>query len=154
MQHETLTAAVHQMLLDKGKARELSDRLRKAYSTLMRQLNPNDDTTFFNADHVLAAMEECDSDAPLFWLASKRGFLLVPMPADRLQSSHLQNDLARMSKEVADVVLEFSNALADGKVTPQESGRLRKEVREACAALMMLAERVDELVSERRKVEG
>jgi hypothetical protein len=145
--HETLTAAVHQMLLDKGQARELAGRLGKAYSTLMRQLNPHDDTTFFNADHVLAAMEVCASDAPLAWLASRRGYLLVPMPADRLQASHLQNDLARMSKEVADVVLEFSNALADGRVTRQESCRLRKEVREACAALMMLAARVDELAA-------
>jgi hypothetical protein len=136
----TLTAVIHEAVLKSGKADGLGKRLGKAYPTLMRQLNPNDDGTFFNADHVLAAMEETGSDSPLVWLASMRGYLLVPLPRGKVTCLHLETDLARMSKEVSQVVIDFSKAVEDGKITEEEARNFNNDVREACGALVHLAE--------------
>ena len=58
-------------------ARDLAAKLKKPYSTLMREVNPYDTGAKLGADTLLEMMAETGKTAPLEYMAARLGFKLV-----------------------------------------------------------------------------
>lgn len=143
--YSNMTEACHDTATSAGATKCLAERLGKTPSTLCSQLNPNVDNSFFAADNVLPLMEVTGDDTPLHWLAEQRGFLCVPIVSTK-SDCRLEFELMKSSKEFSDVVVAYNEIMEDGKVTPDEAMRFRKEAREAASQLLAMADAVDAAV--------
>ncbi len=74
----TLTEVTSEMVIGSSAgAKNVAEQVGKAYHTLMRELNEDDQHAKLGANLILPLMSACDSVAPLEHLARRTGFRLV-----------------------------------------------------------------------------
>lgn len=77
--YNTLTEVISAMIENGATPiKAIAAEIGKPYSTLKRELNPDDDMAKLGADVLLGIMRSCGSVAPLEWLAERLGYVLRP----------------------------------------------------------------------------
>ncbi len=120
--------------------KQVAEGLGKPYSTLIRELNPDDEYAKFGADLILPIMKITGDIRPLQWLAEKMGYSLVknnevqPDKAnwqeESIQDSICHGEIARLM--MANAPFEKVSAEIDKMITELQETRLR--YREHCHA--------------------
>ncbi|MEZ7195423.1 phage regulatory CII family protein [Pseudodesulfovibrio karagichevae] len=96
MSTPTLTEIYRDMLVNSGvPAKTVALNLRKSYTTLLRELNPDDDGCKFGVDLQAEIMRQCNDVSPLRQLAYEVGFRIVPM-------HNVQPDKENLCEELLD----------------------------------------------------
>jgi hypothetical protein len=107
----TLTEIIRDAVFNSGvPAKAVAEDLGKAYSTLLRELNPDDESCKLGADHVGPIMAACGDVSPLRHLAALMGFGLVPLQG-------VEPDKGTLAEELNDdlqAVAAYHKALLDG----------------------------------------
>lgn len=98
---------------------------------------------YLPADVVADLEAACGRPVVTAALAELSGCALVPLPAFREAESDMEA-LVTAARESTEAVAAAWAALSDGVVTPAERRTLRREVREAVAALMALDARLED----------
>lgn len=119
--------------------------LNEAYSTLAQQLNGYRElsvkvTLLAMAEAVLAARtqrEQSAALAPLRTMAAHLGCTLTPLPAAVPCDDPLLA-MAQVAAEVGDVARKLADAVADGRIDPDEVQAIGAEIVEAHGALRSL----------------
>jgi len=83
-------------------AKAIAEELRKPYTTLLRELNPDDDGCKVGADILIPLMQICNGIDPLRYQASATGNLLVPLscatPDKPTLSEEMNDDLQAVAQ--------------------------------------------------------
>ncbi|MDL2279045.1 transcriptional regulator [Desulfovibrio sp. OttesenSCG-928-G11] len=137
--HKSLTAVLHQLVLDHDLDARTIARLvgYKSYQTMMSELS-RQPLHKLGADKILPMIDVMDSDYPVEWLAEQRSGVFVRLPKVTGSLKSAEQQCFRTIKEFADVVQTVGQALADGKVNPDELAKTRKETWESIQAHLML----------------
>lgn len=152
----SLTAILHAMVkkAPSGLAvRDIADYVGKPYPTLISELSRQEGHKL-GADLLLPLMDACESDAPVVFLARERGGVFVRLPGDQSSPLAVLTTAALDSvREFGEFAAEVATDIADGCIPDDQLTRIRKEGSEAIAAiaaLMRVAERVNNQQKERR----
>lgn len=78
----------------------IAAEIGKPYSTVRRELNPDDDMAKLGADTLLGLMQSCGSIAPLEWMADRLGYVVK-------RKDWAEPDRATWGEEMADVQEAF-----------------------------------------------
>jgi hypothetical protein len=124
--------AIHDAVLDAG-PKQLARLMGTSHTGLLNRTNPNDDTHKLNVEQLLQILEHTGDMRPLHALAELCGFELVAK--EQPQAEELPQALLGMTKEVAEVTVAVSVALADGRVSGQEKALIRQEIAGVRASL-------------------
>lgn len=74
-----LTRIVQQTILEGSKpAKQVSQEIGKAYSTMLREANPYDTSAKVGVETLMAIMETTGNVAPLKYMAERMGYALQP----------------------------------------------------------------------------
>lgn len=77
--HRNLLKAVHSAVLENDiPAKALADEIGKPYSTLLREVNPNDDGAKLGVETLLKIMQRTGNVYPLEYMADVLGYEIVP----------------------------------------------------------------------------
>ena len=77
MFEKNVTKVVQDCILDSGiQAKDVAEKIKKPYSTLMREINPFDVSAKLGAETLLEIMKVTDDIRPLKFMASEMGFSL------------------------------------------------------------------------------
>ncbi|BDQ35906.1 hypothetical protein SYK_02660 [Pseudodesulfovibrio nedwellii] len=94
MSTPSLTEIVRDMVLNSGvPAKAVATEIRKPYTTLLRELNPDDDGCKLGVDLLGPIMKTCGNVAPLRFLASAMEYRIVPMQNVEPDKSTLADEL-------------------------------------------------------------
>lgn len=147
--YPSLVAVVHQCVLHAPNGLGAYDVLSlmgyDSYNTGMAELTQ--EGRKFDADRVLPAMDATGSDAPLHFLARHRGGVFVKTPEAAPCAACLVRALADSIREFGQFAAETATDIADGDITRDQLGRIRKEgceAIEAIAAMIKTAEAAHE----------
>lgn len=131
---DTMTAAFNLVRDYPGGAASLAHVVGKNPATLSHEVNPKYPTAKFGlADAVTLSIWTQDRRV-LSAFASEMGCMLVPLP-DSAQVGNSFEALSRMSREFAELVGEVSEAVADGRVSPNELARVQGEASQLVASV-------------------
>lgn len=131
---DAMTAAYGLVQDYPGGAVALAPVLGKNPATLSHEVNPNYPTAKLGlADAVKLSVWTGDRRIAAAF-ASQLGCMLLPLPSTRVDCSSFEA-VAKMAQEFSDVVQEVSNAVADGKVSPNELERVQHEAAQLVAAV-------------------
>lgn len=142
---ESLIDLLHRLVLDapSGKpAKAVAEEVGKPYHVLMQELNPDVATHKFGCELLIPLMAATDSDAPMHYLARKRGGVFVKLPCAILGPRPLQEKAMRACKEFGDLMGELGERLADGVLCEQDKRALAASGQEAVTALVVLLRRI------------
>lgn len=122
-----MTADVRDVILEMVRTgpkpiKEVADSLGKPYSTLMRELDPEDRRAKLGVETLLPLMQICDSTAPLRCLAEAMGHRLV-------SSKDITPDKPTFHEELLDTyqaLVDYHRAMLEG--LPVEAVGARREV--------------------------
>lgn len=115
-----------------GGAQAMADRMGIVRAVFNSKLNPNTTTHHLTVVEALRMQQLAGRYDILFSMAESCGFVCVPMPGDIHEN--IDRDVARMIKEFGDYIGRVSDAIEDGRVTPNELKRCEKELSEMMAA--------------------
>jgi hypothetical protein len=77
MFEKNVTKVVQDCILDSGiQAKDVAEKIKKPYSTLMREINPFDVSAKLGAETLLEIMKVTHDIRPLKFMASEMGFSL------------------------------------------------------------------------------
>jgi hypothetical protein len=98
----TLTEIIRDAVFNSGvPAKTVAQDLGKAYSTLLRELNPDDESCKIGADLIGPLMLACKDISPLRHLAALVGFGLVPLKGVEPDKETLAEELCDDLQAVA-----------------------------------------------------
>lgn len=115
----------------------IAELLPRNYHTLMSELGRQPGHKL-GADLVLPLMQKTGSIRALEFLAREMGGEFVPLPGKALGMRRATNQCIVTIKAFADLMGASSEALLDGRVTPEECTRVTKEGHEALQAILAL----------------
>ncbi|MNS26110.1 hypothetical protein D3C72_580240 [compost metagenome] len=131
-------------------AHAMSVRLGKQVSpnVLRNKLRPGIATHALNAEEFSLVVELCEEAGvdgariPVHALCMRHGMVAVePLPAGAIATvTDLMIHLGNVSREFADVVKVVTEGAEDGKIKPDEAGRIQQEVMEVMRAAMALSQ--------------
>lgn len=125
-------------------AEQVSERLGKAYPTLMNELNPAIDTHKFGLPQLIPLMDIVNSDLPVHYIAGARGGVFVKLPKPtgntRLHALRTERQALVCVKEFGELMGEVHDSLLDNSIRPDERKRIAKEGYEALQAILTLLE--------------
>jgi hypothetical protein len=123
---------------------QIAELMNKPYSTLASELNAGIDTHKFGVGDLLLLMELAESDAPVDFLAQKRGGVFVKMPRIKAKGPIDQASIKAV-KEFGELMAAYGQALEDGKLKSHERKEVLKEGYEAIEAVMALLRHVEDM---------
>lgn len=123
---------------------QIAELMNKPYSTLASELNSAVETHKFGAGDLLLLMELADSDAPVDFLAQKRGGVFVKLPRVTANGP-MDKASIKAVKEFGELMGAYGQALEDGKLTLRERKAILKEGYEAIEAVMALLRHVEDM---------
>lgn len=123
---------------------QIAELMNKPYSTLSSELNEGVDTHKFAAGDLLLLMELADSDAPVDFLAQKRGGVFVKLPKVKTKNGVDQATIKAV-KEFGELMAAYGEALEDGVLEARERKAILREGYEAIEAIMSLLRNVEEM---------
>ena len=95
--YNTVTEVAANMADSCGKPmKAIAAEIGKPYSTVRRELNPDDEMAKLGADTLLGLMQSCDSIAPIEWMADRLGYVVK-------RKDWAEPDRATWGEEMADV---------------------------------------------------
>lgn len=104
--------------------------------SLLQRANANYDGAWFNAKHLYALLLHTEDMRPLAALAGEFGYAIVKTEAPAAIDVH--QALGRAAFEFAEVTVETTTAMLDGRVDQVERARILREIDHAERALAQL----------------
>lgn len=119
-----------------GGAGALADRMGIVRAVFNSKLNPNTATHHLTLVEALKMQQLSGRFDVLYAMAEACGFVCLPLPGE--VHENVDRDIAALCKEFGDYVSQVSQALDDGRITPNELHRCEKELSEMLAAAQVL----------------
>ena len=133
-----------------GGAEALAQRMGIKPAVFRSKLNPNCSTHHLYLDESVRLQELAGRSDILHAMAEALGFVCIPAArCDLVSDEALLDAFARLVCELGDLSRVFNDSLADGRVTPREFERMRKEFYDLQQAGADLLNRVEQLVERR-----
>jgi hypothetical protein len=109
----TLTEIIRDAVFNSGvPAKAVAQELGKAYSTLLRELNPDDESCKIGADHIGPIMKACGDASPVRHLAALMGYTLCPLKGVEPDKSTLAEEL----NDDLQAVAAYHKAMLEGEL--------------------------------------
>jgi hypothetical protein len=136
-----------------GAVPALAARMGKNQTVLQHKLNPNCSTHGINADEIEHLVDFSGSNLEVAeYFAGKVGAVVVKL-ADlpTVGDMELLDEFLGVLRELGELSAEFQHSWADGRITPQEFTRIRKEANDVQAQIITLLARIESLVEPDQK---
>jgi len=143
----TLTEVCQRAVQEKG-TKAVAAELGVNGDVFGNELNPFNDRNKLGADMVYPIVKVTDDDAPIHFLAQRRGGVFIRLPQGNPNSPVDQASLKAV-KEFGELMAEFGAALMDGAISRDELRRIHHEGYEAVESIMSLLRQVEVMESER-----
>ena len=143
--HEAIQAAIA------GKTIEHAKRLHKSTSLVNKWMEPSTDYTDSGTHNPLDRIETIIESAislgtpidkafaPVHYLAQRFGLIVIPTPPASGAAGEVSHELMRTVKEFGDLAQQASQAMDDGRITPQEYDAIDREawhlIQQTCSFL-------------------
>ncbi|MFH1033829.1 MAG: phage regulatory CII family protein [Pseudomonadota bacterium] len=134
---QVLWALIHQMPDRSGVSLAgLAQAAGKEYKTLSREMFPDDAGAKLALDTFVYITHRARDFAALDYMETALGRVAFELPCQAISTDALLQHLARMGKEMGEVISQIAGDLADGKLDDPEAAL--KEIHEAAQALAAL----------------
>jgi len=139
-----------------GLAQAMGRRLgRQMYPNVLRnKLRPGIDTHHLNFEEYSLILELCEEaridrwHVPLRALCWRHGMLAIPLPQVEPVSASMSvamRQAGEAAREFGEMMAEFAQAAADGKITRSEAARVLPEIQHVLTMVTMLRESVESM---------
>jgi hypothetical protein len=123
-------------VVDEADTKNLATLMGMPPVSLLQRANANYDKHWFNVKHLYALLLHTNDMRPLEALAGEFGYAIVPLVQPAAIDVH--QALGRAAFEFAEVTVETTTAMLDGRVDQVERARILKEIAHAEEALATL----------------
>lgn len=143
---DVMLAAYHLVNDHPGGASTLAPLLGKVPATLSHEVNPNYPTAKFGLQDAVTLSTFTRSTLILDAFASQMNAVVVPLP-DAQSAGTTFAALSTMATEFADLVAKVTDAVADGRVSPNELAAVQREASHLVAAVHATLRAVQDIAS-------
>jgi len=133
-EYGTLKEAVARLVGRAGGLELGAERVRVGRSQLARYTDPAEPGTHMPVDIVLSLEAIAGDPIVTTHLAAAAGHALLPVMV-RADAGTLARDIARIGREMAELMSEYGASQADGAIDATEARRMLREIDEGFAAL-------------------
>jgi hypothetical protein len=142
--------AVRRVVYGAGTLEACAEAVGVSHQTLSKQLN-EEDGAGLSLRRSAAIEAFMDSDALAECFAARRNGVFIKLPPADGGPGDLVAGYSKVLSAFAEASKDFSEAVADGRVTPAEVDRFQKHWREACQAGEQLVRAARALAVEERR---
>jgi hypothetical protein len=136
-----------------GKVPALAARMGKNTTVLQHKLNPNNTTHGINADEIEEVLDFTDGNmAAAEYFATKVGAVVVRLTEAPLSDMELLDEFMSALKELGEFSSVFQNSFADGRITPDEFKKIKKEALDVQRQLATCLQRIEALVEKPKTI--
>lgn len=140
---EALYCCVHHSKLS---PQQIAEQLGISVTYLHDAANPDREQHQFQARLLLPLMSVTGNLAPLRFLNAALGRIDIAMPAVDADGDDILGGYLRLVREVGEDSTLIEKVLSDGRVTPAECARVKRETRETAEAALHIAALVEKRV--------
>ncbi len=133
-----------------GGSGPIADRMGIGRVVFNNKINPNNTTHHLTMVEALRLQQLAGRYDVLFAMAEACGFICLPVPGE--VHENVDRDVAMLCKEFGEYIGRVSEALDDGRVTPNEIKRCEKELAEMIVAANTLQASLAAMAVKRRPV--
>jgi hypothetical protein len=130
-----------------GKVPAIAARMKKNPTVLQHKLNPNNTTHGINADEIEEMLDFTDGNmAAAEHFAAKVGAVVVRLTGTPMSDMELLDEFLSAVRELGEFSSVFQNSFADGRITPEEFKKIKKEAQDVQRQLATCVQRIESLV--------
>ncbi|MBC18188.1 MAG: hypothetical protein CL942_14195 [Desulfovibrio sp.] len=119
----TLTAQVHDMVLNRRSSKGLSALVGKDLNLLLNELNPQNERNKAGLDLLIPSMKASGDLTPLHWIAAQFNCVVLELPSANDDLRQAYKEALHASGKFGEVMRSFEHALEDKEVEPWEVQR-------------------------------
>lgn len=125
------------------KAEQIAALMGKGYSTLMNELNGSIPGHKFGLLQLIPLMQATGSRRALDFLCGAMGCVCIRLPRSGRGHSTTERDAIEAVRQFGELMAAVGDSLADGRITAEESKRIRAEGYEALQSIMTLIKKAE-----------
>jgi len=119
----TLTAQVHELVIEAKSSKELAAMVGKDLNLLLNELNPMNDRNKAGLDLLVPAMKASGDLRPLHWIAEQFGCVVLEVPTGVAGLAEVGEEAMTAMGKFGELMRSFQHALEDGQVEAWELQR-------------------------------